>query len=406
MPGLRTFALTVAVRGGARWEDEHTSGWSHLLEHLVFKGAGQMAARDIVERIEAEGGSINAATGYERTSFDIRGLDGSLPLAMQVLSDLVLRPTLDPAEIEREKDVVAQEIAEAFDTPDDHVFEMAQTRAFAGQPLGRPILGSVASLKPVTRETISDWRARLYSPDRMVISVSGAVDEDELLALSERWFGDARPTTSAAPPDAWFTGGHAKLSRRIEQANLVFEMPGVAATDPDFAAMRMFSEILGGGMASRLFQSAREERGLAYTIDAWHEAHDDVGILGIYAGASAERAVELAEVAADQTSALADTGPTQAELSRAKAILKAGLWMSDESPASRSGRMAAQTLVHGAPVETQASVERLEATTAADLKRAGMRALETGKVATAVLGPRLAGSAGAVFADRLARRAA
>ncbi len=402
MPGLRTLALTVAVRGGARWEDETTSGWSHLLEHLVFKGAGQMGARDIVERIEAEGGSINAATGYERTSFDVRGLQGSLPLAMQVLSDLVFRPTLDPAEIEREKDVVAQEIAEAFDTPDDHVFEMAQTRAFTGQPLGRPILGSVETLQPVTREAMSDWRSRLYSPDRMVISVSGAVDEDELLSLSERWFADARPTASEPPQAALFTGGHAKLSRRIEQANLVFQLPGVAVTDPDFAAMRMFSEILGGGMASRLFQSAREERGLAYAIDAWHEAHDDIGVLGIYAGASADRAVELAEVAADQTLELADTGPTEAELARAKAVLRAGLWMSDESPASRSGRMAAQTLVHGAPIETQASVERLEATTTADLQRAGQKALASGRVATAVLGPGGAGPAGRAFESRLA----
>jgi predicted Zn-dependent peptidase len=173
MPGLRTLALTVAVRGGAKWETEATSGWSHCLEHLVFKGAGDMGAREIVERIEAEGGSLNASTGYERTSFEVRALHGSLPLAMQVVSDLVFRPTLDPAEIEREKDVVAQEIAEAFDTPDDHVFEMAQTRAFEGQPLGRPILGSVASLKPVTRAAIGDWRARLYSPDRMVVAVSG-----------------------------------------------------------------------------------------------------------------------------------------------------------------------------------------------------------------------------------------
>ncbi|MGQ3113348.1 MAG: M16 family metallopeptidase, partial [Brevundimonas sp.] len=327
MPGLRTLAVTIAVRGGARWENEAQSGWSHLLEHLVFKGAGEMGARDIVERIEAEGGSINAATGYERTSFDIRGLDGSLPLAMQVLSDLVFRPTLDPTDIEREKDVVAQELAEAFDTPDDHVFEMAQTRAFAGQPLGRPILGSVDSLKPVTREAISDWRARLYAPDRMVVSVSGAVDEDELLALSERWFGQEAGAPAEPPADARFTGGHAKLARRIEQANLVFELPGVSATDPDFAALRLFTEILGGGMASRLFQSAREERGLAYAVDAWHEAHEDAGVLGIYAGAAADRSVELAEVAADQTVALASEGPTEAELSRARAVLKAGLWM-------------------------------------------------------------------------------
>ncbi|CAN5429290.1 pitrilysin family protein [soil metagenome] len=401
MPGLRTLALTVAVRGGARWEAEHQSGWSHLLEHLVFKGAGEMGARDIVERIEAEGGSINAATGYERTSFEVRALDGSLGLAMQVVSDLVFRPTLDPAEIDREKDVVAQEIAEAFDTPDDHVFEMAQTRAFASQAMGRPILGSVESLRPVTRESIGDWRARLYSPDRMVVSVSGAVDEAELLALAEQWFGGAAAAPADAPEPATFTGGAATLSRKIEQANIVFQLPALSATDPDLPAMRLFTEILGGGMASRLFQTAREQRGLAYAVDAYHEAYEDTGVLGIYAGASADRAVELAEVCADELRSLATDGPTDAELSRARAVQKAGLWMSDESPASRAGRNAAQTLIYGAPVSSDASVAKIEAVTTDDLKRVGARVLAGGLAASAVLGPKGANGAGTAFAKRL-----
>ena len=401
MPGLKTLALTVAVRGGARWEAEHQSGWSHLLEHLVFKGAGEMGARDIVERIEAEGGSINASTGYERTSFEVRALDGSLGLAMQVVSDLVFRPTLDPAEIEREKDVVAQEIAEAFDTPDDHVFEMAQTRAFAGQAMGRPILGSVDSLRPVTRESIGDWRAKLYSPDRMVVAVSGAVNEAELLALAQRWFGDAAPMPANAPEPATFTGGAATLSRKIEQANIVFQMPALSAVDPDLPAIRLFTEILGGGMASRLFQSAREQRGLAYAIDAYHEAYEDTGVLGVYAGASADRAVELAELCADEIRTLATDGPSDAELSRARAVQKAGLWMSDESPASRAGRNAAQALIYGAPVSSDASVARIEAVTAADLKRVGARVLASGLAASAVLGPKGANAAGAAFARKL-----
>ena len=402
MPGLKTLALTVAVRGGARWENESQSGWSHLLEHLVFKGAGDMGARDIVERIEAEGGSINAATGYERTSFEVRALDGSLGLAMQVISDLVFRPTLDPAEIEREKDVVAQEIADAFDTPDVHVFEMAQTKAFAGQSMGRPILGSIESLKPVTRESIGDWRARLYSPDRMVVAVSGAVDESELLALAQQWFGDAVARAADAPEPATFTGGAATLSRKIEQANIVLQLPAMSATDPDLAAMRLFTEILGGGMASRLFQSAREERGLAYAIDAYHEAYEDTGVLGIYAGASADRAVELAELCADEIRSLAADGPSDGELSRARAVQKAGLWMSDESPASRAGRNAAQTLIYGAPVSTDDSVARIETVTAEDLKRVGARVLAGGLSSSAVLGPKAANGAGAAFAKRLA----
>ena len=401
MPGLRTLALTVAVRGGAKWETEATSGWSHCLEHLVFKGAGDMGAREIVERIEAEGGSLNAATGYERTSFEVRALEGSLPLAMQVVSDLVFRPTLDPTEIEREKDVVAQEIAEAFDTPDDHVFEMAQTRAWRDQSLGRPILGSVNSLKPITRATIGDWRARLYSPDRMVVAVSGAVDETELLALAERWFGDQTGTPAEAPGTPRFTGGDAALSRRIEQANIVFQLPAPSAADPAYAAARLMTEILGGGMASRLFQSAREERGLAYAIDAYHEPYEDAGVLGIYAGAAADRAVELAQVCAAELKALADKGPTEAELSRAKAVMNAGLWMSDESPAARAGRLAAQVLIFGAPISSQRMADRTLAQTTADVRAAAMASLEPGRAATAVLGPRAAAPAGAAFRDAL-----
>ena len=401
MPGLRTLALTVAVRGGAKWETEATSGWSHCLEHLVFKGAGDMGAREIVERIEAEGGSLNASTGYERTSFEVRALHGSLPLAMQVVSDLVFRPTLDPAEIEREKDVVAQEIAEAFDTPDDHVFEMAQTRAFEGQPLGRPILGSVASLRPITRAAIGDWRARLYSPDRMVVAVSGAVDETELLALAERWFGTEASTPAEVPPVPRFTGGEVTLTRRIEQANVVFQLPAPSARDPSYAATRLMTEILGGGMASRLFQSAREERGLAYAIDAYHEPYEDAGLLGIYAGAAADRAVELAQVCAAELRALAETGPTAAELSRAKAVLNAGLWMSDESPAARAGRAAAQVLIFEALIPSQTMSERTLAQTVDTVRSAAAASLKAGLCATAVLGPRAAAPAGAAFREAL-----
>ncbi|MDQ1154314.1 pitrilysin family protein [Brevundimonas sp. SORGH_AS_0993] len=401
MPGLKTLAVVVTMKGGARWEAENRSGWSHLLEHLVFKGAGDMAAREIVERIEAEGGSINASTGYERTSFEVRGLDGSLPLAMQVLSDLVFRPTLDPAEIEREKDVVAQEIAEAFDTPDDHVFEMVQTRAFAGQPLGRPILGSVASLKPADRATMEDWRARLYSPDRMVVSVSGAVEEGELLALAERWFGQATPTPVETPAPAVFVGGHARLTRRIEQANLVFQLPALGATDPALPALRLYGEILGGGMASRLFQSAREARGLAYAIDAYQEPYQDAGVLGVYAGAAAERAGELAEVCAHEVRGLAEAGPTPAEISRAKAVMKAGLWMSDENPMSRAGRNAAQTLIFGAPRSSLSLTEELEGLTIEDVRAVGGRLLASRQAASAVLGPKAAATAGETFAAAL-----
>jgi predicted Zn-dependent peptidase len=244
MPGLETLALTVVAGRGARYEDEARSGWSHLLEHMVFKGAGDRTARAIVEDIEAAGGQLNAATGYERTSFQTRTLAGGLPLAMQITADLVLRPTLDAGDLVREKQVVGQEIAEAADTPDDLVFELAQEQAFAGQSLGRPILGTVKSLRSATPAALSDWRAALYAPDRLVISVAGKVDEEDLL----RW----RRTRSAilrrppARPCRHAPGLHRRVGDEAAQA-------GAGARGAAAAGCRR--------VRSRLFRPAPVRRG-------------------------------------------------------------------------------------------------------------------------------------------------
>jgi predicted Zn-dependent peptidase len=283
---------------------------------MVFKGAGSRDARAIVEEIETEGGQINAATGYERTSFQVRALKGGLPLAMAVTADLVRQPTLDPDDLAREKHVVGQEIAEAADTPDDEVFEIAQARAFADQPLGRPILGAPQTIASADPAALEAWRASLYAPDRLVISAAGAVDEDELLALAESGFGATAPPGLSAPPTAVFAGGPALQRRRLEQAHLVFLLPAPGVLDEAHWALRLFAEVLGGGMSSRLFQEARERLGLAYAIDAYAEAYADVGVLGVYAGCAAGDAGRLAEVVASEIAALA--GEVRApELARA-----------------------------------------------------------------------------------------
>ena len=232
MPALESFALSVVAGRGARMEPPEKSGWSHLLEHMVFKGAGGRSALQIAEDVEREGASINAATGYERTSFQIRALKGRLELGMRTCADLVLHPDLDAEEMAREKQVVGQEIAEAEDTPDDHVFELAQTAAFEGQSLGRPILGDVATVEAATPAALGDWRASLYAPDRLIVSAAGAVDEDELLALAEAMFGEAAGPASPAPtPEpAVFAGGLRPCARRLEQAHLVFLLPPPSAS--------------------------------------------------------------------------------------------------------------------------------------------------------------------------------
>jgi predicted Zn-dependent peptidase len=400
VPGLRSLAVAVTADGGARHEDEARSGWSHLLEHMVFKGAGGRSARELIERIEAAGGSVNAATGQERTTFTARVLAGDLELALSSLSDLVFRPTLDPEELEREKDVVAQEIAEAYDAPDDHVFELAQGRAFADQPLGRPILGSNASLAAADRDRLEAWRARLYAPERMGVSVSGAVSEDELLALAERWFGEPAWGRSAEVATATFVGGSAGESRRIEQANLVFGVPGLAARDPDLMAQALLIEILGGGMASRLFQEAREARGLAYAVDAGYEAFGDGGLITIFAGTAGDKAVEMARLAATELRRLGD-GVTEAELSRARAQALAGLYMAEESLASRAERNAWQALVWGRLIPTQEIAQRLMTIEQGDLVRVAARLLETGRSTAAAIGPGRSAAAPEAFARAL-----
>lgn len=400
VPGLRSLAVAVMAEGGARHEDEARSGWSHLLEHMVFKGAAGRSARELIERIEAVGGSVNAATGQERTTFTARVLAGDLELALATLSDLVFRPTLDAQELEREKDVVAQEIAEAYDAPDDHVFELAQSKAFADQPLGRPILGSSASLAAADRDRLEAWRARLYAPERMVLAVSGAVDGAELLALAERWFGEPASGRDADIVPATFIGGTAGETRRIEQANLVFAVPGLAARDPDLTAQALLIEILGGGMASRLFQEARETRGLAYAVDAGYEAFRDGGLVSIFAGTAGDKAVEMARLAASELSRLAD-GVTDAEVERARAQALAGLYMAEESLASRAERSAWQALVWNRLIPTTEIAERLAAVGPSDLKRVAERLIQSGRAAAAAIGPGRSTSAPEAFARAL-----
>jgi len=399
--GFETVALSVVAGRGARWEAPGQCGWSHLLEHMVFKGAGGRSAREIVETVEAEGGQINAATGHERTSFQVRALKASLKLAVDLVADLVQRPALDAADLEREKRIVAQELAEANDAPDDRVFELAQAAAFAGQALGRPILGSEMAVAAASPPALEAWRAALYAPDRLVVSAAGAVDEDALLAAVESAFGAAASPAVAAPAGGVFVGGAVFERRRLEQAHLVVMLPAPGVLDEDHFALRLFAEMLGGGMASRLFQEARERLGLAYAIDAFAETYADVGVLGVYAGCAAADAGRLVEVAAGEIRALTRQVRPE-ELRRAKTQLKAGLLMATESLASRAEQAAAQVLAFGRPLNAAELIASIEAVSAADIARLGERLTAPLRSAVSVLGPAAAKGAPERFAAALA----
>ena len=398
MPGLESIGLSVVVQGGARWETVGEQGWAHLLEHMVFKGAGARGAHEIVEAIEAQGGQINAATGYERTSFQVRGMAGVLELGLAICADLVRRPTLDAHDLAREKQVVGQEIAEAADTPDDRVFDMAQEAAYADQPLGRPILGTAASVEGANPPALRAFHQSFYAPERLCIAASGRVDEDELLARVEALFGDmpAPPAMLASPAPAHFTGGDRLERRRLEQAQLVLLLPGVGLHDRRYFTARLFAEVLGGGMASRLFQEVREKRGLAYAIDSYAEAYEDTGVLGVYAGLAAEDAGAAAALIAEEIAGLAER-VSEAELARAKAQLKANLFMGLESPLTRAEHAASQAFLFGRLLSPHELAEEIDAVAGADFRGFGELTLADGRRAMATLGSKRAGEAFAAF---------
>jgi predicted Zn-dependent peptidase len=385
--GQKTFSLTVLIHGGARFETEAQSGWAHLLEHMVFKGAGPRSTRELAEAVEHKGGNLNASTGYEHTRFEVRGLVSLMPLAFEIVSDMMFRPTLDAAELKREKKVVEQEMLEAFDTPDDHVFDLLQDAMFTGQSLGRPILGSKASLKPVTAETLRAFAAALYNPSRMVLCVSGGVAPEAVLAAARRWFDLApSPATLIEPEAARFTAKTRVQKRRIEQANIALAWQAPGRLSPDNIPLKLFSEILGGGMASRLFQQAREERGLAYDIDAWATTYRDIGVLGISAGCAAQDVAELTSLARGVLAGLA-ADPKPEELERARAQYLTGLAFNFQDTEWRSSAFASQLSSFGRVFSFEDETAEVEAVTLDDLRRVGAAILAQPEPASALLGP-------------------
>ncbi|MFT3996213.1 MAG: pitrilysin family protein [Asticcacaulis sp.] len=388
IPGLHTFALTAIIHGGARYEAPDQWGWAHLSEHMVFKGAGGRSARELAEVIEHRGGTINASTGYEHTRFEVRGMADLLPLAVEVVGDLMFRPALEAEELEREKKVIEQEISEAFDTPDDYVFDLLQQACFDGHSLGRPILGTPESLAPARSDTLRGYIESLYNPSDIVLCVSGGVSPQAVLEAAQAHMSvPARPARDPDVP-ARFVPQAVRHVRKVEQTHLTLAFEGVNRFDDDLFALKLFGEILGGGMASRLFQEAREDRGLAYSIDAWTTQFRDAGMLGVYAGCAPKDAGDLCELIITVMRQLAEA-PLEAELERARAQYRTSLYLNDENAAQRANTLGGQLLTYGRAFSLSEQVERLEAVTIADLRRVGQNLLRPRACASAILGPAL-----------------
>jgi predicted Zn-dependent peptidase len=388
IPGAESVAIGVYASVGSRSEPEPLSGLAHLVEHMVFKGAGGRDTRALAEAIEDVGGSLNAWTARDQTVFHGRALARDLPLVAELIADLVRRPHFDEDHLEREKQVILSELGEVVDSPDDLVHDHLFEAAFGEQALRRAVLGTEQTVRSATRADCFDWLERQFVPSRLVLAASGKVDPGEVLKLAERLFGDMEMRDAPPIEPARFTGGLRNDRRSFEQAHWCLAFEGLPAADPRNPALALFVHALGGGTSSRLFQELREERGLAYSIYAWNQAFADTGLVGIGCAAERARAAESVQLAREVLAATVE-GLTEAELSRARAQMEAGTLMSLETPQGRADHMARSIEVFGRILPLSELLEHMRAVTVEDARAAG-RALLDGQVAVASVGATLA----------------
>ena len=383
---VETASIGLWVDVGARCETEETNGLSHLLEHMAFKGTARRSARDIAEEIEAVGGHLNAYTSRETTAYYAKVMKEDVPLALDLLADILQHSTFDADELERERAVVIQEIAQVNDMPDDLVFDRFQETAYPDQPIGRTILGPRERVRGYSRDALAAYMAAQYRAGRMVLAGSGRIDHDALVAAAEEAFTALPEGPTATPTAAVYCGGECRVSRDLEQAHLVVGFDGVAYDDPDFYAIQVLSTLLGGGMSSRLFQEIRERRGLAYSVFTFSSSYADGGIFGVYAGTGEDELAELIPVMADELVKVCET-VSEREVVRARSQLKAGLLMSLESTQARAERLGRHMLLFGRPLPVAELIERVDAIDTDAVHRIACRILRGCRPTVAAIGP-------------------
>lgn len=359
--GSVSTAVGVWIEAGSRHEAQPQNGASHFLEHLVFKGTASRSAFGIADDIEKLGGSINGFTTKEYTCFHARTLAAHVPVAVDVLADLVRRPSLREEDVEIERDVVLQEILDAEDSPEDFVHDYFLEQYWPGHPLGWPVLGTRESIANLDREVLIGFRRRAYSPDRMIVAAAGDIEHEPFVDMCRRHFNDLTGVAEgfeADRPD--FRPGVFAASRDIEQVHVVIGFPGISVTDPRREAAEVLMSALGGGMSSRLFQKVREERGLAYNIYAFQSAFRDIGYSGVYAATSREHVTETVRLVLEDVLAVARDGLTSSELERTKGHLVGSIPLALESTESQMFRLARNQMYFGRELPVEEVVRAIE----------------------------------------------
>lgn len=385
MAVVETVSLGVWVGVGTRHEPAAINGVAHLLEHMAFKGTDRRSAYDIAREIEAVGGHLNAYTSRESTAFYARVLAEDTPLAIDIIGDIMQNPTFDNEELTRERAVVLQEIGQAYDTPDDNIFDRFQETAYPEQAIGRPVLGTGEIVGRIDRDTLRAYMTRHYGGRTMVFTAAGKIEHERLVDLVSQAFGGLPSEAESEIEPAQYKGGDFREKRDLEQVHVLLGFDSMGYLDPDYYAASVLSTLFGGGMSSRLFQEVREKRGLVYSVYSFVSAYRDGGIFGIYAGTGENEVGELIPVVCDELRKVAGDA-TDEEVVRARAQLKASILMSLESTGARCEQLAQHILIYGRPLTVDEVVGKIEAVGVEDVRRLAER-LAAGRPTLASLGP-------------------
>jgi len=379
-------ALGIWADVGTRHENMAHNGVAHMVEHMMFKGTPSRTALQIAEEVEDVGGQVNAYTSREMTAYHIHLLKNDLPMAVDILADIIQNSHMPEEEVERERDVILQEIGMTMDTPDDLVFDQYQETAYPEQALGAPILGRANIISTMQRDTMMDYVKRFYTPGRLVVSAAGNVDHDVFVKRVESAMGNLPADTPQISAAADYRGGEHREDKALEQAHIVMGFRGVHRSDPDYYTAVALSTALGGGMSSRLFQEIREKRGLVYAVYCFHSAFQDDGQFVIYAGTGPERLPELMPVMCDEIAKVTQDLMTPQELVRAKAQMRASLVMSRESMMTRANQNAKHLIHFGAEMDIQEKLQRIDEVTLEDMRRMA-QGIFASRPTLAALGP-------------------
>ncbi len=393
MPTVRSVAFGIWAGVGSRDESVADAGASHFLEHLLFKGTAKRTALEMSSLMDAAGGEMNAFTAKEYTCYYARVLDSDLPLAIDIVSDMVTASLIENNDVEAERGVILEEIAMHDDDPTDAVHDEFATALFGDAPLGRPILGTVESIETIGRDRIARYYADRYVAHNLVVAAAGNIDHDEVVRLVEAAFEGSRREPGRRPTgprtgtlDVVSAAGVRSLDRPTEQANLILGTTGITRTDERRFALGVLNAALGGGMSSRLFQEIRERRGLAYSVYSYNSQYADTGMFGVYAGCLPNKVDEVLEICRDEVAKVAANGITEEELERGKGQLRGSFVLGLEDTGSRMSRIGKSELVYDTLLSVDDILGRIEAVTLDDVREIGGEVL--GRPMTlSVIGP-------------------